>query len=166
MMDPALLGRLIDERGAALVLYARQWCTAPEDVVQEAFLKLFKQARVPDDAVAWLYRVVRNGAISASRSSQRRRRHESAAAARNNAWFVRGNPHGLDPEAAGLALQGLPIEEREIIVGHLWGGLTFEQLGELTGSSSSTAHRRYLSGLSSLRERLGVPCLANKGETT
>jgi RNA polymerase sigma-70 factor (ECF subfamily) len=36
--------------------------------------------------------------------------------------------------------------------------LTFEQIGELTGVSSSTAHRRYLAGLSALRERLRVPC--------
>jgi len=37
-MDPTFLGRLIDRHAAALVLYARQWCAAPEDVVQDAFL--------------------------------------------------------------------------------------------------------------------------------
>jgi DNA-directed RNA polymerase specialized sigma24 family protein len=52
----------------------------------------------------------------------------------------------------------LPLEQRETLVAHLWGGLTFEQIGELTGVSSSTAHRRYLAGLSALRERLRVTC--------
>jgi DNA-directed RNA polymerase specialized sigma24 family protein len=50
--------RLIDAHAAPLVLYARQWCGAPEDVVQEAFVKLVRQRRAPEDAVAWLYRVV------------------------------------------------------------------------------------------------------------
>ena len=40
--------RLIDAHAAPLVLYARLWCDAPEDVVQEAFLKLVRQGRPPD----------------------------------------------------------------------------------------------------------------------
>jgi DNA-directed RNA polymerase specialized sigma24 family protein len=52
----------------------------------------------------------------------------------------------------------LPVEQREVIVAHLWGGLTFEQIGELIDASSSTAHRWYLAGLVTLRERLGVIC--------
>src|SRR5262245_59139465 len=54
-MGPEILGRLIDEHAAALTLYARQWCDAPEDVVQEAFLKLVAQRPVPDSPAAWLY---------------------------------------------------------------------------------------------------------------
>jgi RNA polymerase sigma-70 factor (ECF subfamily) len=73
MMGPEILGRLIDEHAAALVLYARQWCATPEDVVQEAFLKLIAQKKPPDRLVSWLYRVVRNAAIDASRSAERRR---------------------------------------------------------------------------------------------
>jgi RNA polymerase sigma-70 factor (ECF subfamily) len=158
MMDPALLGRLVDEHSAALVLYARQWCATPEDIVQEAFLKLVVQKRQPEEPVAWLYRVVRNGAISAARSISRRRRHEAVAAAKFPAWFVSSDLTGLDRDRATAALQTLPVEQREVIVGHLWGGLTFDQIGELIGSSSSTAHRRYLEGLAALRERLGVSC--------
>ena len=71
MMGPDLLGRLIDEHAAALVLYARQWCAAPEDVVQDAFVKLVSQKQPPDKALAWLYRVVRNAAIDASRAAER-----------------------------------------------------------------------------------------------
>ncbi|WP_422927942.1 RNA polymerase sigma factor [Singulisphaera sp. PoT] len=162
-MDLELLGQLLDRHAAALELYARQWCVAPEDVVQEAFLKLAGQRVAPDEPLAWLFRVVRNGAISAARSSRRRIQHEAQAAAGARAWF---EPPGdgpsklnaLDPEAAASALLGLPIEQREVIVAHLWGGLTFQQVGEVVGSSSSSAHRLYASGLAALRERLGVPC--------
>ena len=80
-MGPDLLGRLVDQHAPALVLYARQWCAAPEDVVQEAFLKLVAQRQPPDNPLAWLYRVVRNGAVSAARTARRRQRYEAAAAA-------------------------------------------------------------------------------------
>ncbi|HZT78720.1 MAG TPA: hypothetical protein VFA26_00740 [Gemmataceae bacterium] len=47
-MGPEQLGRLIDQHAAALVLYARQWCAAPEDVVQEALVKLVRQRKPPE----------------------------------------------------------------------------------------------------------------------
>ena len=49
--DHALLSRLVDEHGAALVLYAQQWCEAPEDVVQEAFIRLMRERPVPNNVV-------------------------------------------------------------------------------------------------------------------
>jgi RNA polymerase sigma-70 factor (ECF subfamily) len=157
-MGPELLGRLVDEHAAALVLYARQWCAAPEDVVQEAFIKLARQRLPPAEAVPWLYRVVRNGALSSARAARRRNRHEAAAASRTPPWFVPAEGIGLDAQAAAAALQALPVEQREVIVAHLWGGLTFEQIAVVTGCSSSTAHRRYAAGINALRERLGVSC--------
>ncbi len=157
-MGPEQLDRLVNEHAAALVLYARQWCAAPEDVVQEAFIKLASHGLSPDNLLGWLYRVVRNGALAAARAEQRRRRHETAAAMRVPNWFAPAEAARLDGEVATAALQNMPIEERETLVAHLWGGLTFEQIGELTGVSSSTAHRRYRTALVALRERLRVPC--------
>jgi DNA-directed RNA polymerase specialized sigma24 family protein len=74
---PQWLARLLDEHGAALVLYARQWCATPEDVVQEALLQLVTQRRRPDNVLGWLYRVVRNGAISTARGQSRRAQREA-----------------------------------------------------------------------------------------
>jgi RNA polymerase sigma-70 factor (ECF subfamily) len=158
MMGPEQLSRLVDDYAAALVLYGRQWCAAADDVVQDAFVKLAALSKPPDNIAAWLYRVVRNGALATGRAERRRRHHESAAALRTPSWFTPPAEARLDAETATAALQNLPLEQRETLVAHLWGGLTFEQIGELTGVSSSTAHRRYLSGLSALRERLRVPC--------
>src|SRR5918994_1935414 len=86
-MDPGLLGHLLDRHSATLELYARQWCETPEDVVQEAFLKLAGQGVSPSHPAAWLFRVVRNGAIAAGRSAMRRRRHEARAATEVTPWF-------------------------------------------------------------------------------
>jgi RNA polymerase sigma-70 factor (ECF subfamily) len=160
-MGPEALGQLMDEQAGALVLYARQWSSVPEDNVQEAFIKLAEQKQPPPNPVGWLYRVVRNAAISSSRAEQRRRRHESVRAARNPAWFLPEQESNLDREAAALELQALPIEEREVIVAHLWGGLSFEQIGALIHVSSSTAHRWYCTGLTKLREKLGAACPRN-----
>ena len=157
-MGPDFLGRLVDQHAAALVLYARQWCAGPEDVVQEAFLKLVAQRQPPTNAVAWLYRVVRNAAVSAARTERRRQRYETAAAAQAPAWFADDESTGLDAATAAAALETLPLEEREVVVAHLWGGLTFDQIAELVKTSSSTAHRRYVAALATLRERLRIPC--------
>ena len=157
-VGPELLGRLLDEHGAALVLYARQWCSSAEDVVQEALICLARQPRIPDKLMPWLYRVVRNGAISASRGAQRRRAHEAAAAQQADAWFEAGEEVRIDADLAARCLESLPTEQREVIVARLWGGLSFQEIGELVGTSSSTAHRWYEAGLHVLRERLEPSC--------
>lgn len=158
VVGPELLTQLLDEHGGALVLYAQQWCDTPEDIVQEAFVQLMREKAAPRNVVGWLYRVVRNGAISASRSTARRRRHEAAAADRREPWFKPSHGQRLDAATATRALEQLPIEQRETIVARLWGGLSLEEIAKLTGSSTSTTHRRYQTGLAALRERLDVRC--------
>ena len=155
-MDDKILGWLIDEQAPALELFARQWCDCPQDVVQEALMELVRQRESPDRVIAWLYRVVRNRAISAGRASRRRQRYETGASAEQLGWFRSTVEDALDAETAATALAALPIEEREAIVARLWGGLSFDEIAEMTGTSSSTAHRRYQAGLASLRERLRV----------
>jgi RNA polymerase sigma factor (sigma-70 family) len=157
VMRPTDLARLIDAHAAALVLYARQWCAAPEDVVQEAFLKLVRCRQPPEDAVAWLYRVVRNAALDAAKRDRRRQRRESAVA-RPVRWFVEPEVDGLDAENAVAALQELPDDQREVIVARHWGGLSFEQIAQVSGCSASTAFRRYSAGVEGLRKQLGVSC--------
>jgi RNA polymerase sigma-70 factor (ECF subfamily) len=158
MMGPDQIGRLLDAHAAGLTLYARQWCAAPEDAVQEAFLKLAGRTAPPPDVVGWLYVVTRNLARTAGRSERRRQRHEAEAAARRPDWFVPTERGALDAEAAAAALETLPPEEREAVVARVWGGLSFEQIGGLLGTSAATAHRRFTAGLELLRERLTVPC--------
>ena len=153
-VGPEQLGQLLDRHGPALVLFARQWCQTPDDVVQEAFVQLARQRTWPRTVVPWLYRVVRNGALSAARAEQRRRRHEEAAGARRPGWFEASDATTGEAEVAAAALAELPLEQREIIVAHLWGRLTFQQIAELVGTTSSTAHRHYEAGLRQLRIRM------------
>ena len=164
-MDSVWLGRLVDRHAAALELFARQWCDTPEDVVQEAFVKLAAQRTPPENPAAWLFRVVRNGALNAAQAARRRRRYETKAA-ESRAWFQAKrtvtSSDALDPETAAAELRTLPLEQREVIVAHLWGGLSFEEIAVVSGCSASRAHRLYSAGLSMMRERLGVTCRKNR----
>ncbi len=108
-MGPEPLAELVDRHAAALVLYARQWCSVPDDVVQTAFLKLARQRTAPDNPAAWLYRVVRNGAIDAARAARRRQKYETRAAEQSPAWFLPpDDPTGLDGRAVASAMKSLP----------------------------------------------------------
>ena len=120
-MTPRQLGDLINRLGPALVLYARQWAAAPEDVVQDAFLKLVESRRPPDDPAAWLFAVVRNRAMDLAKADRRRVRREQAV--RPDRWFVEPEIDGLDAERAVHAAQrpqrppvARPVRVREDVV--------------------------------------------------
>jgi RNA polymerase sigma factor (sigma-70 family) len=154
---PELLAWVLKRHAAALELFARQWCDCPDDVVQDALIELARRSETPDDVLCWLYRVVRNRAISAGRSRRRRSRRESAVSSATP-WFVSSPEDTLDARAAAEALSSLPEEQREVVVARLWGGLTFAEIGRLIGTNDSTAHRRYEAALTQLRKELKVPC--------
>ena len=150
------IAELIDRHAAALVLYARQWCGTPDDVVQDAFCRFVAQRPPPSDPPAWLFRVVRNAAMDVGKADRRRKQREERVA--KVEWFAESEVDGLDAEAAVAALDGLSPDQREVIVARLWGGLKFEQIAEAAACSVSSAHRRYEAGIAALRERLGVEC--------
>ncbi|TWT59096.1 RNA polymerase sigma factor SigV [Thalassoglobus neptunius] len=157
-MDSQTLGELIDEYAQPLELYARQWSDDAADLVQTAFLKLLEEPTFPSNVKPWLYRVVRNLAFSSLRSTVRRRNREMRHFEQSENWFEHGVDSELDGEKATTVLLELDSRTREVIVAHLWGTLTFEEIAELTHSSSSTVHRRYQNGIQQLRKKLGLSC--------
>ncbi len=155
-IDPQLLEQLMHDHSAALELFAAQWTMAPEDCVQEAFLQLMRQRQVPTNTLAWLYRVVRNQALSWRRAFQRRRRRESIVAAERNSWFTSPRWSSAELQEVTAALCEIDEQLREVVIARVWGGLSFEEIAVVIATSTSTAHRRYEAGLQKLRERLGV----------
>jgi RNA polymerase sigma factor (sigma-70 family) len=153
------LGRLYRLHAPALRLYARQWPAADEDLVQDAFVKLAQNWSVPEQVLPWLYRVVRNGALAAGRSETRRRHRQDKVRA-PEAWFATAE-NELDGQEATRLLCNMPLEQREVVVARIWGGLKFEEIAELVGCALPTAHRRYQAGLKTLREMLEQPWTHN-----
>ncbi len=152
------LEQLMRQHAAALELFAAQWTSTPEDCVQEAFVRLMRQSVAPEHVVSWLYRVVRNQAISTQRSWWRRRRREAAFAAERPAWFDSDRLTSVEVEELTDALRSLTPELREVVVARIWGGLSFDQIGTAVGVSVSTVHRRYQAGLQAVRRKLEQPC--------
>ncbi len=161
-VGPELLGQLIDQHAVALELYAGGWCDSPEDVLQEVLIELAGHRTVPEHLVPWLYRAVRYRAINAGRASRRRRRHEQEAARRRPNVLVGPPAEMLDSESATAALGSLPGEMREVIVAYLWGGLTFREIGQVTGISESTACRRYQAALGRIRKLMSRQSCTNE----
>lgn len=127
--------------------------------MQEAVIELARQRVLPDEPVAWLVRVVRNKALSLARAEQRRQKHEEQAARTRNemapgASFAGSLSSSMEATEVAAALAELEPDQREIVVAHLWNGLTFREIGAILGLTDSTAHRRYRSALEQLRIRL------------
>ncbi len=114
---------------------------------------------MPDRPVAWLYRVVRNGAISAARRDNRRQRTETTAIGRPAVGLQRMGRVRSMPSWPPVLLEELSDEKREVVIARIWGGLTFEEIGEFAAISASEAHRRYEAGLACLKKCLGVTWL-------
>jgi len=157
-VEPKRLKQLLDDHAAALRLYAAQWTEQAEDCVQEAFLVLVQQSPAPDNAAAWLYRAVRNRAISFARSKRRRKKREQRAASESRDWFTAPSDEPLLAAEARAALEQLPPEIRETVIARIWSGLSFAEIAQLMDVSISTAHRRYEAGLKTLQAKLN-PCL-------
>lgn len=150
-VDATLIAEMFDRHAAALSLYARQWTSLPDDCVQEALVELARQPIAPDNPPAWLYRVVRNRALNASRAARRRTTHEQAAAQVRAAR----SPLKSDPAAsAGLndSLATLDATAREIVVLRVWGALSWQEIADVVGGSKSSAQRHYVQALEQLRQ--------------
>lgn len=152
------IGQLLDRYTDALTLYARQLCPDPEDAVQCAFVKLAQQSSLPTDCAAWLYRVVRNEALTQSRGERRRREREQAFASLRDNWFDGGGASGVDAAAASEALSHLSQLQREIVTARIWGGLTFREIAQLLALSQSSIHREYQQAIAYLQTELDEPC--------
>ena len=145
---------IMAKNAAPMLLYARQLLDyhAAEEVVQDAFFRLSQEKTTIENPTAWLYRTVRNGAISRKRSDARRENRENDK--QRVPWFETDLTDRLDAELVAETLQTLPPELREIVTLHVWGELSFAEIAELTGMSKATAFRRYEEGLATLRKRI------------
>ena len=140
-----------------LLLFARQWvrsATDAEDVVQEAFIRFWRQNRDIENR-GLLYATVRSVALDIIRRDSRRARREATAFA-DAEQSVEPQFEG-DDESLGLlarALNRLPHDQREVLVMKIWNDLTFAQIGEGLGISQNTAASRYRYALAALKKDL------------
>src|SRR5437588_2099466 len=144
----------LEQHGAALVLFARQWVATradAEDVVQEAFVRFWRSRQRATDPAAYLYTCVKHCALDWQRGRQRRSRREQAAARPEAETLFSGPLEQAERRAAiDTALGTLPENQRETLVMKIWGGLSFPQIAEALRISASTAASRYRYALAKL----------------
>ena len=130
-----------------------------EDVVQEAFLSLWRSAGrfVPERSRAgtWLLTLVHRRAVDLVRREERRRAEpiesapEAADAAAEEAPWLR-----LERERVQAALASLPDAQREAIELAYYGGFTQAELADRLGQPLGTIKSRMFAGLARLGELL------------
>ena len=145
---------MYEEYGAALVLYARQWCVHPDDALQDALIDLAQLALEPRDPVAWLFKTVRRKAINQVRSENRRSKYQQLAAEQREPWFTRDPASSMGSNEIESLLAELDTLDREIVVARIWGELSFEQIAELVDRSMSFVYRRYQQTLRDLEKKI------------
>lgn len=156
------LRTVVDQYGRSLVLLARQWCNSPDDALQESLIDLARMEQPPDNPVAWLFRVVRNKAMSQARSQRRRDNHQLAAAEQKSAWFESDPSIGLDGQVVAGLIESLPEIERQIVTCRVWGQLSFAEIAQLVDRPVANVFRNYRATIVKLREQLGLADLETK----
>ena len=171
--DEYWLRRAIDQHENQLVRYAQQFVGDVErarDVVQDTFMKLCHEQRARSAGqqdrelltgthlTKWLYRVCRNRAIDVSRKE---RRMKSAPPSQ----FDEQLGSDRSPEAAVLAaerqatllsqIQRLPGNQQEVLRLKFHGGLSYQEIADVTGLSKSNVGFLLHTAISKLRQRVG-----------
>ncbi|MEP6766371.1 MAG: sigma-70 family RNA polymerase sigma factor [Gemmatimonadaceae bacterium] len=126
-----------------------------DDVVQETFLRALRHFHgfAGDDARAWLLVIVRNTSYDFLRKKMRGRFvsiDEVPDLAISDDSHATNVDQQLDWARVAQAMQSLPLEFREVIVLREIEGLSYAEIGEITGIAAGTV----MSRLSRARKRL------------
>jgi RNA polymerase sigma-70 factor (ECF subfamily) len=140
-----------------------------EDVVQEVFLRLWRQPASFDPGrgrfISWLMSVTRNRALDELRRVSRRNRSEDQEEDEANPLDSVATSDRMDDPAMGAelreqreavrtAMTRLPPEQRRAIELAYFSGLTQAEISDLTGDPLGTVKTRIRLGMRKLRDAL------------
>lgn len=157
--------RLYREHGAALLLFPAAITgdrSRAQDAVHHVFLKLIQERNLSaiTNTKAYLFACTRNAVLNDVRVHNR---HTSLDP--SSAWFIPPDRDYTAEQTLRRALAALTDDQRQTIILHVWGELTFEEVGDLLGVSANTAASRYRYALAKLRVSILVKenCDAKRG---
>ena len=145
---------LYRQHGPTLLLFA-QAVTGErgraQDAVHQVFLKLLEKGSLSQvvDKKAYLFACVRNAALNDSKLRDR-----NAPLDPDSAWFSPPDRDYAGEQNLRRALEALPSDQRQVMVLHIWGELTFSQISDLLDLSSNTVASRYRYALAKLRDSM------------
>ncbi len=145
---------LYRQHGAALLLFASTITgerSRAQDAVHQVFLKFMETGNLSraKDKKAYLFACIRNAVLNERKLQDR---HEPLET--DSAWFSPPDRDVTGEQNLRRALAALPDDQRQIVVLHIWGDLTFAQIADLLSISSNTAASRYRYALGKLRDAM------------
>lgn len=163
--DADALGALYDRYGRVLFGVVQRMLGSPEaaeEVVQDAFHSIWRQARSYDPARGaartWMLAISRNAAIDWRRTRGRRQEREAVmdeagelpeGTRVDERAFAR-----LRAERVRTVVSALPVEQREVIALAFWAGLSQSEIAARTNTPLGTVKSRVRLAMGKLRERL------------
>jgi RNA polymerase sigma-70 factor, ECF subfamily len=143
---------LYRQHSPSLVLYATAIAgerARAQDVVHQIFMRLIEEGIAPHiaDIKSYLFICVRNALRNEAGRYRRIVELDS-----DSCWFTPPERDYAAERKLCHALSALPEEQREVIVMHIWGELTFAQIAEVIEINANTVASRYRYALASLRE--------------
>ncbi|MFZ0279635.1 MAG: RNA polymerase sigma factor [Candidatus Sulfotelmatobacter sp.] len=149
--NTAEIETLYRQHGAALLLFAAAISGdrgRAQDALHQVFLKAIENGSLSRaiNKKAYLFACVRNAVLSDVKLQARNMPHDA-----DSAWFSPPDRDYAGEQSLRRALGDLPDDQREVIVLHVWGELTFSEIGDLLGVSLNTAASRYRYALAKLR---------------
>ena len=120
-----------------------------EDIVQDAFLKIFSTQNSIANPKAYLYRIVSNGCVDLLRHKSKLTPLEER---------IPTPPQSDDSDAEEefrrieLLLRRLPEAQCEVIRLHIHAGLKFTEIAEMTEEPVTTIKSRFASGIEKLKQ--------------
>ena len=144
---------LYRQHGAALLLFALAITgerSRAQDAVHHVFVRLLESGdlRRAGNKKAYLFGCVRNAILN------ERKRQDRDRPLDDSAWFSPPDQDYAGEQNLRRALAALPEDQRQVVVLHVWGELTFAQIGELLEIAANTAASRYRYALSKLRDSM------------
>ncbi len=147
----------LHEWGDRFLLFARQQAYShaeAEDVLQEAIVHVWnKRELFPTIEPGIIFTHIRRVAIDMARKHNRRKVREEAYAEQHTSAYFEPSGDSFSEELQ-LALEQIPLEQREVVVLKIWGEQTYESIGKTLDISANTAASRYRYGLENLRKCL------------
>ena len=127
----------------------REMCVEGVELRCQRLQDRFGSLRQIVDAKAYLFVSVRNAVLNDAKVRRR-----NVGLDPDLAWFAPPDRDFASEARLRRALSGLPDDQPEVTILHVWGELTFSQIAEVLAISSNTAASRYRYALAKLREAM------------
>lgn len=154
--DPAAFNELFRRFGPRLLRFLRPLVgqTHAHDVAQVALLKMHENRhryRVGSKVASWLFTIARNTALDHIKSAPARREVSDEQA---DAPTEQQQPDALREQRVRGAVASLPDDQRDVVLLHWFGGLTFPEVAGVVGASNAAVRLRAFRAYEKLRDSL------------